>query len=162
MDTDHDNVDEQEEIQKRRILAQKKEKKIKMIRMLTVVAYLVSVSTVAASLSAYYVFIWNPYAGNTTQTPNTEGMVMALHRVGGEYVFADTVAANRRYLDNGKFVSDVLITNNKYKIDNHHVDIGESAEIETANMESSSLRTHMKVGKDPSSASFTETNSNNS
>lgn len=71
---------------------------IKMIRILTVIAYLVSVSMVAASLSAYYVFIWNPYAGNNTQTPNTEGMAMALHRAGGQYVYADTVAADRRYL----------------------------------------------------------------
>lgn len=48
-----------------------------------------SVSTVATMLSAYYVFIWNPHAGNSTQTPNAERLVMALQRASGEYVFAN-------------------------------------------------------------------------
>jgi len=57
---------------------------------MTVIAYLVSVSTVAAMLSAYYVFVWNPHAGNYTQTPNAERLVMALQRAGGKYVFANS------------------------------------------------------------------------
>lgn len=53
--------------------------------MLTVVAYLLSVSTVASTLSAYYIFVWNPYAANDTQTLNSEGMVMALRRDSDRY-----------------------------------------------------------------------------
>lgn len=69
--------------------------------MLTVVAYLVSVSTVAASLSAYYVFMWNPYAaGNSTQTTaggggGAEGIAMALRRVADDCVYADAEADRR-------------------------------------------------------------------
>lgn len=57
-------------------------------------------------------------------------------------------------------MSNVLVNNN-YKINDNTADIEESAEFQTAAIESSTLRTQIKVGKDPSSSSFTETNNNN-
>lgn len=57
---------------------------------MTVIAYLLSVSTVATMLSAYYVFVWNPHAANYTQPPNAERLVMALQRASSEYVFANS------------------------------------------------------------------------
>lgn len=53
--------------------------------MLTVFAYLLSVSTVASTLSAYYIFVWNPYAGNDTRKSDPDGMVMALRRDNDRY-----------------------------------------------------------------------------
>lgn len=50
---------------------------IKIIRTLTVIAYLISVSAVATILSAYYIFVWDPQTGNYTQTSNVEGVSMA-------------------------------------------------------------------------------------
>lgn len=61
---------------------------IKIIRILTVIAYLVSVSIVATMLSAYYIFVWNPHVANNTQTPNAEKLVMPLQRASDENVFA--------------------------------------------------------------------------
>lgn len=54
-----------------------------------------SVSTVATMLSAYYIFVWNPHAGNFTQAPNAERIVMALQRASGDYAFAN--AADHEY-----------------------------------------------------------------
>uniref|UniRef100_A0A2S2R578 Uncharacterized protein n=1 Tax=Sipha flava TaxID=143950 RepID=A0A2S2R578_9HEMI len=95
MDVDQEETTSQEDIRKQQILIQNKEKKIKFIRILTVIAYLVSVSTVATMLSAYYIFIWNPHTGNFTQTPNAERIVMALQRASGEYAFVN--AADHEY-----------------------------------------------------------------
>lgn len=79
---------------------------IKIIRILTVIAYLISVSAVAATLSAYYVFIWNPHAGNRTDLPNAEGIVMALQRARNDYVFAN--AADRGYSGKKKKTNNTL------------------------------------------------------
>ncbi|XP_050438675.1 uncharacterized protein LOC126844482 [Adelges cooleyi] len=56
----------------------KKERKIKIIRILTVIVYLTAVSSTSVMLSSYYMFVWKPHAGNMTLTPNTDGMAMAL------------------------------------------------------------------------------------
>lgn len=50
---------------------------IKIIRTLTVIAYLISVSAVATILSAYYIFVWDPQTGNYTQITSVEGVSMA-------------------------------------------------------------------------------------
>jgi len=65
--------------------------------MLTVIAYLLSVSTVASTLSAYYIFVWNPYAANDTQKPNSDGMVMALQRDGHGYTGKSYAKQTRPY-----------------------------------------------------------------
>lgn len=66
--------------------------------MLTVVAYLISVSTAASMLSAYYIFVWDPHVTNDTKTPNMERRTMALPRMSGEYIIANP--ENRHYSGN--------------------------------------------------------------
>lgn len=131
----------QEEVTKQRILAQKKEKKIKIIRILTVIAYLVSVSTVATMLSAYYVFIWNPHAGNSTQTPNAERLVMALQRASGEYVFANS--ADHEYTDNGRFTSEVP---NSHKNNDESNNPERSIKLQSSTIKSSTSRIQTSIG----------------
>jgi hypothetical protein len=61
----------------------------KLIRVLTVIAYIFSVSLAAIMLSVYYVFLWNPKNINhrnvhpTTTSPNAPPGVACQHTVGG-------------------------------------------------------------------------------
>lgn len=85
------------------------QKQIKIIRLFSVFAYLVSVSLVAALLSAYYICIWNPRAANITidtPTVNAERIMMALQTTGGEYVFDSTTDTtfDNRLTGNGRTV----------------------------------------------------------
>ncbi|XP_025198409.1 uncharacterized protein LOC112596817 [Melanaphis sacchari] len=131
----------QEEVTKQRILAQKKERKIKIIRILTVIAYLVSVSTVATMLSAYYIFVWNPQTGNNTQTPNPERLVIALQRASSDYVFANS--ADHEYTDNGRFISEVK---NSYKTNDQSNNPERSIKFQSSKIKSSTTHVQTPIG----------------
>lgn len=93
------------------------QKQIKIIRLISVFAYLVSVSLVAALLSAYYICIWNPRAANITidtQTVNAERIMMALPTTGGEYVFDST--ADGRYAGNVQTTVYLIRRKDRYNV----------------------------------------------
>lgn len=93
------------------------QKQIKIIRLISVFAYLVSVSLVAALLSAYYICIWNPRAANITidtQTVNAERIMMALPTTGGEYVFDST--ADGRYAGNVQTTVSIVWRQDRYNV----------------------------------------------
>ncbi|CAG7835690.1 unnamed protein product [Allacma fusca] len=49
----------------------------KLVRILTVIAYIISVSTAAVLLSAYYVFLWKPATSSSaTESPTTLAMLL--------------------------------------------------------------------------------------
>ncbi|XP_050529561.1 uncharacterized protein LOC126899066 isoform X2 [Daktulosphaira vitifoliae] len=73
-------IDNTDDLIQQKILSAKKERKIKIIRIITVIAYLIAVSTASVMLSAYYMFLWKPQVRNLTLPSDTEeGIMMAQH-----------------------------------------------------------------------------------
>ncbi|GIY12661.1 uncharacterized protein CEXT_666851 [Caerostris extrusa] len=103
------------ETSRAKIYEDKKQNK-KLVRLLTVLAYVFSVSLAAIVLSLYYVFLWNPnmQRTNTTESPQVTTQVSpasmpitALPPAQNMIPYAE-MGKNKRYFRNGRRASIIF------------------------------------------------------